>query len=209
MQIKHTFNKLRDKTERTKIIAFITMIYNFIWSIVKIVIGIFTGALFFCINGIYTLLIGFTKRIFLNHYKSDNEKQKASKSLLIGILIIIIGTLFTIYMARLFFINHTYNTNLIVAIVIATFAFVDLGISIYNITTERKQNDILLSTFRKCNLISSFYAIVLTQVALLSVTNSFNYSMYNGITGVIFGFLSILIGIYIIFKAKINLNKNI
>jgi len=48
------------------------------------------------------------------------------------------------------------------------------------------------------NLVSSFIALVLTQTALLSFSHTGDTSVYNGISGLIFGSLSIIVGVYMI-----------
>ena len=60
----------------------------------------------------------------------------------------------------------------------------------------KKSNDILLQSLKGCSLASSCFAIALTQVALLSATNT-NANFFNGITGVVMGVFSALIGIYL------------
>ena len=86
------------------------------------------------------------------------------------------------------------------SITIATFSFAELGLSIYEYTKAIKTNDVLKQTFKGCSLASSCAAMVLTQVALLSATNTPG-NLYNAITGTVFGMLMILIGVYLLINA--------
>jgi len=197
-KIKSFYLKLKEKN----VILLCSLIYSFLWSVAKIVFGVITGAYFFCISGASTQLIGFVKKIYFSNSKSEDE-NKAIKSITISILIIISSALFVFYMARLFFISEVKNYGLIMSITIATFSFAELTISIINFVKAKKSNDMLLQAYKGCSLESSCFAIVLTQVALLSATNSTN-NFYNGITGVVLGSFSILIGVYLLIVSLKN-----
>lgn len=198
------FSLKNDKTFRTKIITYTTMVYNFFWSILKIFFGFFMRTYLYCISGIYTLLFGFIKKIFISNH-SNKDVNLELKSLIIGILLTISGVAFGLYMGRLFFYPDEKTYGLVWSIAIAVCSFVELGLAIYNMRKVRKREDILLFSLRCCNLSSSLFAIVLTQVALLSATKAVNSSTSNAITGVIVGILVMLIGLFVI---GISFNKN-
>ena len=133
------------------------------------------------------------------------------KFLKMAILILVASIIFIMYMSRLFFIDYSYNYNTIIGIVIAAFSFTELGISIGGIVSATKKNDYLMIGIKCCNLSSTFIAIVLTQIALLSLPETINANLYNAISGIVFGSLSMLIGIFMIifYKKKVkNLPKN-
>lgn len=216
MGLKQTFVKLKEKAKQKHLVLLISLIYSFAWAVCKIVFGVFTASYFFCVGGASTLLFGFIKQVYLKHRENEDEQERYGKSITIAIMLIISSALFTFYMARLFFINEIKQYGLILSITIATFSFAELGISIYNFSKAKKTNDILLQAFKGCSLASSCYALVFTQVALLSATNSAN-NLYNAITGVVLGGFAVLIGIYLLivsvkkqnFKVKIqNENKS-
>lgn len=55
MSIKQTLKSLKtDKLKRTKLITLITMIYNFVWAVAKIVSGIVVRGFFLCLKGLLT-----------------------------------------------------------------------------------------------------------------------------------------------------------
>ena len=205
------YNFIHDKEFRTSKITNVTMYYNYIWACIKIVFGIFFNTLYFCLSGIYTILIAFTKRVFHNNFKNNNERECLKKFLKMAILILVASIIFIMYMSRLFFIDYSYNYNTIIGIVIAAFSFTELGISIGGIVSATKKNDYLMIGIKCCNLSSAFIAIVLTQIALLSLPETINANLYNAISGIVFGSLSMLIGIFMIifYKKKVkNLPKN-
>lgn len=206
MEIKSFFQELKkDKTKRIKFITFLTMIYNFIWSVAKIIFGVFSTMFFFCLSGVMTLLIGFIKKIFYNNIEHDSFKIKYKKSQIINILLIIIGILFIVYMLKLIFFPESSSYSLIASITIAAFSFGELGVSIYNIVQARKSKDILLTNLRNCNFASALFAIVLTQTAILSA-QGVDASLYNVITGSIAGFV-VVIAVINLILLKINKQK--
>lgn len=190
MGFKKIVTNIKSKIFYSKFILNISMIYNIIWAICKIIFGTFTNGYFFCISGASNLLFGFIKRVYLKNFNSEDETEKRTKSIIILVMLILSSLFFTIFMARLFFINDDKQYGLILSIAIATCSFTELGFSLYNYFKARKSNDILLKAFKTCSLSSSLFAIVLTQIALLSATNTPS-NLNNAITGVLFGAISI------------------
>lgn len=198
------FNKILNLIKKAKhknIVLLLSLIYNFVWAACKIIFGFINFSYFFCVSGISTLLFGFMKKIYLKNFNIDNFYERKKKSISISILLIVSSSLFTFYMARLFFIPTISNYGLITSITIAAFSFTELGLSLHNFLKSKKSNDPLLQSIKSCSLASSCFAITLTQVSLLSATNTSN-NFYNGLTGVIFGIFAILIGIYSLVKSK-------
>ena len=195
MALKDSIKRLKeDKTLRVRIITWITMLYNFFWGVFKVFVGIFRATYFFCVSGGTTLLIGTTKVIFHRHIDNDNEDIKIKKAKIISVLLMIVGMLFTIYMVKYFFYPDEHVFSTISSIALAAFSFGELGVAIYNIFKERKSSDPMMFALRSCNLVSALFAIVLTQIALLSAQGQ-QMAVGNGISGVVFGALAIIVGI--------------
>lgn len=204
MNIKEYFNNiLKSKTFRAKHFALFGMVFNFIWSMLKILLGIYFFSLYFLITGIYTLLLGLTKRTFAINQQNDNENVKFQKGIIIIIFVLIVSTLYTINMASLFVTHDQQKYHLIISIAIAAFAFTELTLGIINFVKANKSKDTLLVSYRASSLVSGMFAIVTTQIALLSATNPGAY-MYNALTGTIFGAFSIIIAAYVL----VIINKN-
>lgn len=195
-KIKNLINKAQQK----KIFLLCSLIYNFVWAVCKIVFGALSGLYFFCVSGGSTILLGFTKKVYLKNYKTDDLAKKRNKSINIAILLLVSSILFAVYMARLFFIEDSKEYGLILSIAIAAFSFVEFGLSIYNFMQAHKTDDVLLKSLKGCSLASSCFAIVLTQTALLSATGT-DGNLYNAVTGVIFGNFALIIGLYVLIKA--------
>lgn len=111
MNIKQHIHSLKDSDKRVKVITFITMLYNFFWAIGKILFGVFMRSYLYCISGAYTLLLGFSKKVFVSNHKTTKEINLETKSLIIGILLIISGIAFGFIWADFIFGKLTFNTT--------------------------------------------------------------------------------------------------
>ncbi len=207
MSPKEKYRKFKsDPLAKTKVITFFTMVYNFVWSIAKILVGFFQTSYLYVLSGTYTLLLGFSKKIFIsNHSKTAQEINKETKSIIMGVLILISGIAFGSYMALTYVSSQNSQFGLIWAIALAFCSFVELEVAIYNLLHVKKKNDILLASLRCCNFVSALYAIVLTQVAILSVTNPENVVNWNSITALVASVVAIIVGTTVIVKSY---NKN-
>lgn len=201
--LKSAINTLKQQ----KIVTITSMIYNFVWASGKILLGVLTGAYFLCISGTNTLLIGFIKKTYVSNSKENDQTLKSNKSLIIAVLLLITGILFTLYMCRLFFLKDSQEYGLILSISIATLSFFELGFAIYSLVQVSKTDDILLFSYKCCSLATSGFAIVTTQVALLSACKT-NTPVYNAITGTVFGLISIIIALILMQKIKAYNNTN-
>lgn len=207
MSLANFIKSLRENpNKRTKIITIITMTYNFFWAIGKILFGAFMRAYLYCISGAYTLLLGFGKKIFVsNHQVKDVDIE--TKSLIMGILLTISGIAFGIYMGLIYVWEYEFRYSLILSIAIAACSFVEFGIAIYNLVKARRKKDLLMESLRCCNIGASLFAIVMTQVALLSSQNVPDNYIYNSISGVIASVLVIILGFVVIGKSAYLKNK--
>lgn len=103
--------------------------------------------------------------------------------------------------------EYTYTYSTIMGVAIATFSFTELGIAIGGLASATKKNDYLMIGIKCCNLSSALIAIVLTQISLLSITSTIDAALYNAISGVCFGALSMLIGVFMIIFYKKTIKK--
>lgn len=196
-----------DPLRRTKVVTFTTMVYNFFWSVGKILFGVFKNAFLYLLSGAYTLLLGFVKKIFISNHSKDINKE--TKSIVMGVLILISGVAFAVYAGTFFVFQPNFRFNLIWSIGIATCSFVELGIAIFNLVRVKRKNDIILTALRCCNFASALFAIVITQVALMNVMQAPSTTTYNGATGIVAGILAIAIGIFVVALAsKKNTQKH-
>ena len=196
------FDYLKNKENRHKVIVIIGIIYGFVWSLIKVIIGIFTYDYLYLISGIYTLFIAINRNLYLNLY------FKAKKNINIyfmAIFLVIIGIAYTIYAARLFFIpNKNINYSLKLAIAIAFISFVELGYAIYTFLAVKNKKDIIPLAYRTMGLATGLFALVNTQSAIM-MANGTQSNFADGLFGVIAGVITIILGFYLMIQIKCNL----
>lgn len=184
------------KSGRSRLVTAVTMIYNFVWSVVKILIGIFTQSYFFCVNGAGNLLSGLSKRIYMRNYKTESFAVKKAKARLMDILLFFVGMCYIIYMAWYVAAKRDGSAeyDLIAAIAIAAAATAETIIAIRNLVLAIKSNDPMLMALRRINTASAAFAVVLTQVALLSATMT-PAPVYNAAVGITAGAAACLLAV--------------
>ena len=186
--------------------ATFSSIFNAILAFVKILAGMFTGSIFLILNALYNIGIGVSKYLTITtskHIKYKNKKDQTIESYktynIIGIIIITINVIYLIYSVYIFLGLSKISYHMYVAIGIAAVTFSEITISIIGIIKTRRMNDPLKESLKFVNLASSLISLVLTQTAILSfVDNTINNSLYNGISAIAFGSISLLIGVYML-----------
>lgn len=169
---------------------------NLFLFVSKIILFILTKSLFFIISSLYNLCIGIAK---LKVY------SKKKNYWTVGLFIVFASICFSLYSAWTIIVKRIAEYDLYTGIFIATVTFFDIGYSICGIIKESKNNDIQNKLLKLINLATALISLELTQTALLSFTMvDVDNSLYNGLIGIIVGFCSLVIGIYIIRKSIKN-----
>lgn len=88
---------------------------------------------------------------------------------------------------------------MILAITIALFSFIELGISIYQLYKSKGKNDLVNTSFRIMNLSISLFSLVNTQSSIFMALNKVN-NKANGSFGILVGSITILLGLYLVIK---------
>lgn len=190
---------------KTNKIAFITMFGNLIWGSIKFIFAFLVKDFFWCVSGIYTLLIGISKVIYRIGRLRSNYVLKKEIPYYRGIAICLaVGSIMYIcYMARYLILDiNSTDYGTIIGIAIAVFAFVDLGIAIRNAIISNKKHDFLQSGLRLVGISSAITAIVITQIALTTThATDGDFNKYNGIVGITAGIICFIIAIAMIINS--------
>lgn len=195
------FKEIPYKT-KTSFTNKISMSTNFIWAILKLIFAGLISSIFLSISGFYTLCTALAKTAYFDGRRlSKNQLQETKYFKRISWTIFCGGFLYLFYILRLFISAKVQDYNQIISIAIAAMAFCEIFFSIRGLIKSKKSNDFLLLGLKCINLSSALSSIVLTQIALLSVSISIEKSIvYNTLTGVFVGILIILISIFMLIK---------
>lgn len=195
---------LKNSTKRHQAIVLLTSLYNYAWGTIKILFGIFTLSFLYSLSGVDTIFVAIAKHIYLKNIGKDSKKV----SLFISTFIVLIGIFYLLLAISLFFLkNQIKEYSIIIAIAIAFFSFLDLGIAIRQFIKTPKKNSIALN-FRILNLSLALFAIVNTQNAILMAKGSPN-NIADGTFGVIAGTLTVLAGTFLLIKNLYEYKKRL
>lgn len=206
--------------ERWLLYTKISIFSNVIIAFGKLVIGIFTFSIFLCINALYNLGMAMLKFVAIQGYKHSTEPANHTASqgykhheytcyFRAGMTLTLTSLIYIIYCTSMFIYGNTVNYSESIAIIIATITFTEIGVAAYGLLRLRKHHFPAMTATRLGSLSSSLISLVLTQTALLSLSGMKNYSVYNGVTGIIIGFCTALIGIFMTLRISKFMNSKI
>ena len=94
-----------------------------------------------------------------------------------------------------------------IALVIALYTFVEFGINIKESIRLHKSKALEAKALQAVSFSSTLICFVLTQTAILSFAGEGDNSFVNALSGVVFGALASLVGLYVILDSISNKKK--
>lgn len=168
---------------------------DYMMAIIKLVLGIILHSSFMWIYAIFNICMGTARRFCVKNNHHEYRKQcQVYKH--IAFLLILAGTVYSIYNMRLFFLDTFIPYHKILGISIAAFTFIECGFNIKEIIRVRKKHKPLEEAQAFLSLASICTCFPLTQMALTSLHRSNGVSVGNGITALIFGTMILFVGVY-------------
>lgn len=202
---------MKEKNKHSIFFAKLSVPFNAMMAVGKISVGIFFYSFFLCFNAFYNIGIAAAKFFALRAFENTGETP-GSQTLdpgmkhdaayrTIGGIVLVSSLVFVIYSIRLFIgAGSTVRYPQNVAIAIAAVTFTEIIVSMRGVVTTRRNKEPLMQAIKLTNLSSAVISLVLTQTALLSFTYEGDASIYNGLSGILFGGIAALIGVYMIIK---------
>lgn len=160
----------------------------------KIVLSIVSASFFMFANALFSCGIGLARYTAL---KMQNKPMKEQLELFrkVSVILSFAGLWYAGYSVRLFFGGTPGDYTMVMALIIALYTFVEFGIQIVDLRKLRKQHDIEAEALRLIGLSSILISFVLTQTAIMSISESSDHTFSDGLSGVVFGGLVVLVGI--------------
>jgi len=163
----------------------------------KAIISVISVSFFMFVNALYSAGIGVARFVALKMHTQEGKKQIRSYRL-VGIIICISSICYVLYSVRLFFGGKTGTYSMNIALVIALYTFVEFGINIREAFRLRKSKALEAKALRAISFSSTLLCFVLTQTAIMSFAAVGDNSFINALSGVAFGGLAALIGLFVI-----------
>ena len=163
----------------------------------KAVISVISASFFMFVNVTYSVGMGIARFVALKMHTQNREKQIESYRL-VGVIITIASVCYVLYSVRLFFGGKTGVYSMSVALVIALYTFVEFFINIRDAFRHRKIRVLEAKALKAISFSSTLLCFVLTQTAIMSFAAEGDNSFVNALSGVVFGGLAALRGIFVI-----------
>ena len=170
----------------------------------KVVISVVSVSFFMFTNALYSSGVGIARFLALKMHTQDKDK-KLTTYRYVGIIISGSSICYVLYSVRLLFGGKTGSYDMIIALIIAMYTFFEFGINIREAIRLHKSKALEAKALRAVSFSSTLICFVLTQTAIMSFAAvGEDTGMYNAISGMVFGTLASLIGLYIIIDSRIH-----
>lgn len=173
----------------------------------KTAISIISLSFFMFANALYSAGMGITRFYAVRMHTQDRVQQIKSYRF-VGFIISVASICYVIYSVRLFGGGKTETYSMHIALVIALYTFVEFGINVRDAFRLRKSKALEAKALRAISLSSTLLCFVLTQTAIMSFAAEGDNSFTNALSGVVFGGLAALVGLYIIVDSFFQRNAS-
>lgn len=185
--------------EEKKIVFFgkMNLIKNLLFFLFKIIVGIIFHSWLLIAIALYNLFIGIVKLNCARGLKRNVDSIHDCTTYIHGGGLLAISSIFYVLYA-VFQVVYPSNTKytLIIAIIIALFSTISIVSSIIGVV-RTKGKTMLVKEYKMANLAIALNNLVLTQIAILSVTTTGDMSKFNSLIGIIVGSTILLLGLYL------------
>ena len=214
---KHRFfaELLESYGYRSVVFASISFIINIAYATFHAVIAIMSKSIWLGALAVYYITITSIRGGIISiTRKRKNKKKEFSLEKQIksyrncGIYIVILNFAFMSAIVQMAIGGAGFEYAGIMIFVMAAYTFWKLGMAIYNIFKARKLNDPTIQSLRNLSLVDSLVSILALQTAMLfEFSNGINQSLPNSLTGAAVSLATIAIGVIMIVRGQINLNR--
>lgn len=163
----------------------------------KVVLGVISISFFMFVNAMYSAGIGLARFVAIKMHTQARDSQIQSYRL-VGAIILSASICYLLYCVRLFFGGKTGVYSMNAGLLIALYTFVEFGINIKDAIRLRKSKALEAKALRAISLSSTLICFVLTQTAIMSFAAQGDNSFANALSGMFFGSLAALVGLYVI-----------
>jgi divalent metal cation (Fe/Co/Zn/Cd) transporter len=185
-----------NQVERWIFFANISVYSNIALAAGKSALGIYGGSFFLGIAAMYNVGMALAKHTAIKGYKTGAQPCFA-----VGVITLVSGVLFMVYCLCYFFFGNPMQYTMYEALAIATMTFTEIGCAVYGIKAAGKIKNQAISAIQLTSLTSALVSLVLTQTAIFSFAAEEDMSFFNGLSGLVFGGIAALIGMYMMIRA--------
>lgn len=174
-----------------------TYFTGFLMGAGKIVMAIISHSWLLFIHAVYNIIKASAK-----HYALKERSGHYSTMFYSGLLVIAASAVYLVYSVCIFFFGSAASYHMYIAIGIASVTTYELIVTIHELRKAKKKKDAQEETVKYINLASALISVSLTQTAILSFTNEADMSRAYAIGDATFGFLALLVGMFMLLRAN-------
>ena len=192
--------------ERKLIFTRVSILKDIFLVVGKGILSVISVSFFMFVNALYSAGMGIARFLAVRMHNEDKKEQVKSYRY-VGIIISISSICYVLYSVRLFFGGKTGDYDMYIALVIALYTFVEFGINIKEAIRLHKSKALEAKALRATSFSSTLICFVLTQTAIMSFAGEGDNGFANALSGVVFGTLASLVGLYVILDSISNKKK--
>ena len=170
---------------------------GFLIGICKILMAIISHSWLLFIHAVYNII-----KTCARHYATKEKEDHYKTMFYCGFLVIAASVIYLVYSVYIYCFGSKVFYHMYIAIGIAAVTTYELIVSIHGLKKARKKKDVQEETVKYINLASALISVSLTQTAILSFTNETDMSKVYSVGDAIFGFLALLVGIFMLLRAN-------
>lgn len=203
MKIKEIYSNFKKEDKLFKITTICSLSINLLIGLGKRILAIFSGVVFF-VRGVVNILMGLAKLVcYIGLMNSDIDFKK--RNLIVSILVFASGLEYFIYMLNVYLGNfHLSSYETSIALIIALVSFIEIGVAISGLI-RLKGCGHSFRNIKLINFVLALEALVLTETAILSFTNSDTFEVSSSLFGFIVGIFVMVLSIFMVFSPYITI----
>ena len=214
MKLKEIIKRFNKEDRIFKLTTICSLSLNLFIGIGKWILAIFSGVVFF-VSGVVNILMGVAKLIsYIGLLNNDSDFKK--RNFLVSFLVflsILKYPLCTSCAAKDFRLLNVYLGNfslsayeMPIALLIALVSFIEIGVAIYGLVKIRGRGH-SFKNIKLINFVLALEAMVLTETAILSFTESKTFALSSSLFGLIIGIFVMVLSLFMFLSPFITITN--
>ena len=202
MKLKEIIKRFNKEDRIFKLTTICSLSLNLFIGIGKWILAIFSGIVFF-VSGVVNILMGIAKLIsYIGLLNNDSDFKK--RNFIVSFLVFLSGVEYFIYMLNVYLGNFPLSAyEMQIALLIALVSFIEIGVAIYGLVKIRGRGH-SFKNIKLINFVLALEAMVLTETAILSFTESVTFAS-SSLFGLIIGIFVMVLSLFMFLSPFITI----
>lgn len=205
MKLKEIFKRFNKEDRIFKLATISSLSLNLFIGIGKWILAIFSGVVFF-VSGVVNILMGIAKLIsYIGLLNNDSDFKK--RNFVVSFLVFLSGAEYFIYMLNVYLGNFSLSAyEMPIALLIALVSFIEIGVAIYGLVKIKGRGH-SFKNIKLINFVLALEAMVLTETAILSFTESETFTLSSSLFGLIIGIFVMVLSLFMFLSPFITITN--